>query len=149
MADRDSALFEQVQRIIAGYAGIDPRKISMESDLRSDLGISGDDGDELFTALDAQLNVDWSGLDLGIHFGNEGFGYPLPWQLKNNCVMYEAQPCRVSDIAEAAQTGKWPGTAKVLRPLSRRLLICVLSALQHLGLIGTVGFLLVFLLAAR
>lgn len=123
---------EQIREIISLHAGVEQSSIKLESDLRSDLGISGDDGDELFEDLNEVFNVDWSELDLGVHFGNEGSGPPLPWHLNGNCLMYEVQPCKVSDIVRAVNEGRWHGSERILRSKSARIWMYVWSSFVYL-----------------
>ena len=130
MTDSAKPVFENVRDIIARYTGVDRARIAAGSDLLKDLGVAGDDGDELFAEFDKAFDVEWTGLCLGVHFGNEGLHLPLPWQLKNNCIMYETQPCKVSDIVRAVENGRWPGTNINLRPRAVRLVIYLLSTLQ-------------------
>ena len=117
MSESANSTFDKVREIIADSTGYDQALITMESDIAADIGVAGDDGDLLFMALDEAFDVDWAGLDLGIHFGDEGVFQPLPWHLKNSFWMYESQPCRVSDVVMAVETGKWPGTPIV--PISK------------------------------
>lgn len=139
--------FEAVQAIIAESTGVKPKKITMETDLRGDLGVRGDDGDELVEALCEAFDVDWNDFDSGIHFGNEGFGLPLPWQLENNCAMYEVQPLSVGDFVRAVAFGHWHGTPRTLLPLAKRREIYLYSILQHscFGLAIILGLVAAFL----
>ena len=130
MPEGKNATFERVCDIVADISGVDRHRIAMDSDLFGDIGIAGDDGEDLFLELDRAFEVDWTGLDLGVHFGNEGLGLPLPWHLKNNCVMYEPQPCRVSDVVRAVETGRWPGTQVIRVSRRRRVGLYVMSVLQ-------------------
>lgn len=130
MTENEQTTFDKISEIIADVAGVDRARISMASDLRRDLGIAGDDGDDLFAAIGDAFDVDWTGLDLAIHFGNEGFGLPLPWQLRNNAILYEPQPALVSDIVQAVDTGRWPGTSRVPRPRAKRATLYLLSIVQ-------------------
>lgn len=129
MPDSTDIIFEKVSDIICDRTGADRRHVTMGSDLCFGLGVAGDDGDYLFEAFDEAFEVDWTGLELGIHFGNEGFGLPGPWRLTNNCVMYEQQPCRVSDVVRAVETGRWHGTKMILLPKSERIEVYVKSGL--------------------
>lgn len=135
MNDDVNPTFERVREIIAKFTGIDRARITIDSDLEKDLGVSGDDGVDLFAEFDGAFDVDWTDLHLGVHFGNEGLGPPLPWLLKDNCILYKDQPCKVSDIVGAIEKGRWPGTKLTLRSKSERVRIYLVSALQAL-LIG-------------
>ncbi len=137
MTESENSAFERVSEIITEFAGVDRTRITNDSDLFEDFGIAGDDGDDLFTAFDNAFDVDWTGLDLGVHFGGEGFGLPFPWQLKNDCVMYETQPCKVSDIVQAVESGRWQGTTKlILCSKSWRVTMYLLSAFQYALILG-------------
>lgn len=131
LTETTNSHFEKVREIIAEYSGKNLSSIMIDSDLSRDLGISGDDGHELFARFGEAFDVDWTGLDLGVHFGNEGWGLPLPWHLRNNCTMYEIQPCRVSDVVQAVETGRWPGSKLIPRPKSARVSLYTKSILQH------------------
>ena len=122
--------FLQVQSIVAEFSGIHPEKIQLDSQLYEDLGIVGEDGVDLFELIDDQFNVDWNNLDIGIHFGNEGFGFPPPWMLEDNCCLFEPQPCSIQDIADAIETGIWKGTERIKLPQRERNKIYILSVLQ-------------------
>ena len=130
MTENESAAFARVRDIIAEFSGVGRVRISLDSDLCRDLGVAGDDGDDLFRAFDDAFDVDWSGLDLGVHFGNEGQGYPLPCQMKNNCLMYKTQPCKVADVVQAVETGRWHGSRLIFRPKSEREKLFARSVLQ-------------------
>lgn len=101
------AVFEKVRDIIAAESGADPRAITMETDLCGDLGIAGDDGDDVLRAISRQFDVDWSKFDSGVHFGDEACTLPMPWRLKGSHWLYRTQPCRVEDIVRAVQDGEW------------------------------------------
>ncbi len=147
MTEGGNSTFDRVRDIVADFAGLDRGRIAMESDLVEDIGIAGDDGEDLFLELDRAFEVDWTGLDLGVHFGNEGLGLPFPWHLKNNCVMYEPQPCRVSDIVRVVETGRWPGTRVIRVSRSKCIGLYVMSVLKTAFLFSVlVGGLAVILL---
>lgn len=132
ITERQDEIFHQVRDLISEAQGIKPDKISLESDLLLDLGIAGDDAAELLEEIDKRFIIDWNDLHLGIHFGNEGQGYPPPWMLKNDCSIFEHQPCSVRDLVLAAETGIWKGTPKILRPPAARATVYAISTLQFL-----------------
>lgn len=119
-----------VRAIIARRTGVASAHIEMDTDLCADLGVSGDDGVDLFAALDEAFDVDWRSLQLAVHFGNEGWGLPFPWQLEQDSSMYQRQPCKVADIVKAVETGRWHGTKLVHHPRGRRLVLYALSSFQ-------------------
>ncbi len=66
----------------------------------------------------------------------EGWGLPAPWHLKDNCVMFEHQPCMVSDFVRAVNAGRWPGTMVVPVSEFRRVMLYIYSTLLHVFLPG-------------
>lgn len=128
--------FEKVRQIIAYHSGVKAENITLDTDLVQDLGITGDDGDEILISLNKAFKIDWTGFDVGLVFGNEGCGLPPPWALKNNAVMYESQPCRVGDLVHAAETGKWPIRHEAIpRKRSHKAGMYVLSVIYSLMLL--------------
>ena len=104
-------IFLKVQGILYTSQGIRFEKLTWTADLSKDLRIAGDDAYLLFLEFDKAFNVDWSGLNLGVHFGGETITLPPPWAL--NWLLYKHQPFRVCDLVDAIQAGKWPGTLMV------------------------------------
>ena len=133
---RLNEIFEKIRNIIAEMQGVKADKITMDSDLLKDFGIAGDDALLLFEEIDNKFAIDWNNIHLGIHFGNEGLGYPFPWQLKDNCLLFEHQPCSVRDLVFAAESGIWKGTPLVPLPLAARLAVYAFSTVQYLFLAG-------------
>ena len=66
--------FERVKDLLVREFRIKPRKIKPEARIREDLGICGDDGLDLFTALHEQCGVDLSEYDQERSFEPEAFG---------------------------------------------------------------------------
>ena len=105
----------RVLDIIADQTGSPKARISGASDLVADLGIAGDDGDDLFSAISKEFDVDWTDLDLGVIFGDEVTLPTLPWHLVPNrrngyrysCQMYEREHITVDDVVNAVLDGKW------------------------------------------
>jgi len=110
----------------------------MQTDLCSDLGIAGDDGQDVLDELGKEFRIDWSELHFDVHFGNEVCALPMPWKLKHSHWSYETQPCLVSDLVHAAETGKWPGTPLVRRTGTSKKMLYLGSCLQ----IGLLCFIL-------
>lgn len=138
MRDGHDRIFDKVRDIIAGRVGYDRALISPETDLVEDCLISGIDGDFLFEALDEAFEIDWTGLNLRVHFGDEGWFAPGIWNPRGSTWEFQQQPCTVSMIVAAVETGKWPGTPLVpidggvrSAVLARRFLM--LSLLVFLG----------------
>jgi hypothetical protein len=127
-------IFLKVKEILHASQGIHFEEVTWTTDLSEDLGIAGDDADLLFLEFDKAFNIDWSGLNLGVHFGGETITLPLPWAL--DWLLYKHQPFRVCDLVNAIQAGKWPGTPMVRKSLAARLFLYVLSTVQWLFLIS-------------
>ncbi len=108
-------IFDELKLLIVDQLGLRADKVTPFASFMDDLGIYGDDGYELFKVLDEYYDIEWDGLDVGVMFGNEGSGLLLPWDLKNNCALYECQPCSVSDVVKAIESGKWEPTPLVLK----------------------------------
>lgn len=73
--------------------------------LRWDIGIEGDDADEVLLAFIKAFNVQPGNFRLDRHFGGEGFNF-LPWVLwkkpSDSGAMY---PLTIQDLCAAAETG--------------------------------------------
>lgn len=126
----DEQLFDRVAAAIRDISGHKPEKITREARLLEDLGIYGEDGHELFEMLHEQFEMDWTGLDLGVHFGTEGLGAPLPWQVKESPDYFQHQPVTVAALMEALRCGHWPESAVVPAPARWRRELHVASWVQ-------------------
>ena len=85
------------------------KKLDLETDLFSDLGVDGIDAEKLLQRLSMQFGFSLQGLQFDRHFGPEAGFNPLAllmpgwWRRHRNRI-----PVRVADIVEAARTLKWP-----------------------------------------
>jgi hypothetical protein len=100
-------VYHRVAAIIVEYSGVGQNQITPQARLCEDLGISGDDGDELLQELDRRFRMDWTGIDAGVLFGNEGFGPPPLWMLRRNCMMFEPQSLTIEELASSMHAGHW------------------------------------------
>jgi Protein of unknown function (DUF1493) len=57
--------------LVARLSGHDRTTVALTSRVRDDLGIDGDDADELFQAISARWNVDWTGFEFQQYFVEE------------------------------------------------------------------------------
>ena len=132
MASGHQLTLEKV-RELAAQQGIDASQVTLNSDLR-DLA-KGVKARRLFTAFEEAFDVDWSGFNFGINFISKGFwtvwpwNMPWPWNLKQDGMLYEAETCRVSDIVQAVDTGRYSGNDHILRPAWQRVAVYTLSTL--------------------
>lgn len=139
-------LLAKVVEIVARCSGVDQTKIGRNTRLGEDLGIYGDDGDDILGALEEAFEMDWTGIDAGVIFGNEGFGPPPLWLLRNNCDLFEQQTLTIDQLVEGLKAGRWLHPTPMI-PLSgrRRLGVYFGSALVTM-LLGGVLFMIVVLL---
>ncbi len=72
-------LSEQVQWVVANETGNPPTRITMNTRIQSDLGVAGDDGEDLLVRFQKEFSVDMSSLRYDKHFEPEGvpLGYGL------------------------------------------------------------------------
>ena len=70
--------FDRVCGLVSGQSGVPETEITLETRLVEDLGMAGDDGDELLQAFAAEFGVDMSGMAPLNYFGDEGTGLPVP-----------------------------------------------------------------------
>ena len=68
--------FDRVRGLVSGQSGVPEAEITLETRLVEDLGIDGDDGDELLQAFAHEFGVDMSNMDPLNYFGDEGTGLP-------------------------------------------------------------------------
>ncbi|MBP7051886.1 MAG: DUF1493 family protein [Phycisphaerae bacterium] len=61
----------RVCKIVGEVTGVASEKIGLSARLRQDLGVDGDDVDDLFLALRDEFGTDFSGLDFPRHFREE------------------------------------------------------------------------------
>lgn len=74
-------VFEAARAIVASFAARRASELSGSDRLFHDLGIYGDDVEDLFKAIAAALNVEWNGSRLSDRFPDERYGQPL-WLIK-------------------------------------------------------------------
>lgn len=68
----DEQVFERVKGLVADETGKALDKISMETRLQSDLGVAGDDGEDLLVRFQEEFSADMSRLRYDAHFEAEG-----------------------------------------------------------------------------
>lgn len=122
----DDALFGRVAATIHEISGIRHDRIVPHANL-VDLGIYGDDGYDLVVALDDEFAMTSGEFDLGIHFGAESWGAPLPWQVTRSSEYFAPQPLTVAQLVETLKCGSWPDTPKVPRSKALRIELYIVS----------------------
>lgn len=103
----ETETFDRVRDLLIREFGIKPSKIKPEARIREDLGICGDDGFDMFTALHDQFGVDLADYDHEQYFEPEmwssGAFFTKEWwtQFKH------PQTITVAQLVQAVRTGKW------------------------------------------
>ena len=110
----EEQLFDRVAGAIRDISGQKPEKIRREARLFEDLGIYGADGHDLFEALHEQFEMDWTGLDLGLHVGVEARAWP--WQARERSDGFEPHPLTVDALMDALKAGRWPVYPRIEPP---------------------------------
>lgn len=113
-----ASLEEEVIVFVAEFTRYPAAKITPRTTLFGDIGIDGDDGDEILAAFMERFQVDMSACR-PVHFGIEGF---VPWALlhwiyqawlarteKNSTPESRAGliPITVQDMIESARARRW------------------------------------------
>jgi hypothetical protein len=98
-------IFKEIRTLISGFAGISLKKIMMESNLEMDLGIYGDDEEELILAYAKKFNVDLSKFNIADHVAPEGDTF-IPWIIS----VFSSKPkkrvdLKVSDLVDGVLSG--------------------------------------------
>jgi hypothetical protein len=115
----DNDVREQVFEFVTDYWSVDRSRLNDNTTLFGDLGIGGDDGDEILHAYSQRFNVDMSGCEVRRHFGSEGGCMPLApfyWlytayrrrryglSAEQSCGLVEIT---IDDLVAAAIEGRW------------------------------------------
>jgi acyl carrier protein len=114
-----SALWDRVRAFAAEQTDARAERLTPATTLFGDLGVDGDDADELFAAFATEFGVDLSGLDLSRHFGPEAWP---PWALLilPLWMLWMARPgephkkagvipITLGDLLRSAEAGRWVG----------------------------------------
>jgi hypothetical protein len=143
----EEGMVARVRQAVHEISGVPLKRIEADTGIFDDLRVYGDDGHELIARLDSQFEMDWDGFDLGIHFGWEGLGAPLPWRVRQCPGYFEHQPLTVRQLADALRRGRWPGTPRLPRSKARRIELHIVSWVQF-GLVAGAALMVVALLLA-
>ena len=113
-------IVNRVIQLVAREVSETADRIKLSSTLFRDLGVDGDDADELFSVFAKEFQVDLSDLNLSRHFGSEGFDpattfFHLFLWLRDLIAgdSYQERidkrflPIYISDLVEAAEAGRW------------------------------------------
>ena len=106
--NEEETILEQVKQILWDLHGDRPERVTLKSDLFSDLGIDGDDAVEVFQKIKEEFEVDFSSMHWDRHFGPEAgfnpFALLLPswWKWLRKRV-----PVTVEDLIAAILAKRW------------------------------------------
>jgi acyl carrier protein len=117
-----SPFYKKVVNLLTELTGYHPAGITPDTRVLEDLGIDGDDADDLFRELEKRFGVDTSEFPTLEYFGSEGFSiddlFALPLLIVARLFMsarrYHAEingmkSLAVADLCCAAETGKLTG----------------------------------------
>lgn len=91
---------------LAEFLAVAPAKVKLEARIAQDLGVDGDDAEELMQAFAARFEVALDDFEFDRHFAQEGAGNPMCYVAQ---VFREDElvPVRVRDFVRAAESGRW------------------------------------------
>src|SRR4051794_1389914 len=100
--------FEEMADFVAEVASYRRAKITLETGLRKDVGLDGDEAVEFFEKFRARFNVDLSGVIWDRHFGPE-FSFIPFWMLFPSWWRWQKQmvEIQVRDLLASAEQGNW------------------------------------------
>ncbi|MBQ9578073.1 MAG: DUF1493 family protein [Ottowia sp.] len=104
---------EDVIALIAEETALSPERIQPQHSLNFDLGVDGDDAEELLLAYREKFLVDMSGFDFHRYFDEESHAlslFLLLWRLLAGGEKPK-EPLFVRDLLRAAQLGFWSPVA--------------------------------------
>ena len=101
----DQALFKRLAQLIQRTAGFAEEKVSLDTDIRKDVGLWGDDAYNFMTAFMNEFGVDMTGFVFQDFFEGEGMvanliGSVLGMQRKH-------KPLTVAVLVDVAQWKHW------------------------------------------
>ena len=100
--------FEQVRDFLCEQWRMRPERLSPSTRLLHDLGIDGDDAEEVLVAFGERFHVDFSSLAFPKHFGSE-FDAGGRWLIRKlfGGDALRFAPLTVQDLIDAANQGRW------------------------------------------
>lgn len=113
---------EEVTAFVAAQIGVSTERLKARTTLFGDLGVDGDDSDELLVAFTKRFSVDMKSYRGDRHFGPEGFApwSPLLWLAsawrgfaqKESTPESRARlvPVTIQDLIDSARAGRWSVT---------------------------------------
>ena len=106
--------FDELASVLAELRAEPRGKITPSTRLREDLGIDGDDWDEVLVAIRERWQMDWSGFDFYRFFGEEPSWRSLFLAVRDLLAGRRLQSLTVGHLHFVLQHGRWvepPGQA--------------------------------------
>lgn len=100
---------EIIKVFVSKYWSVPVNRLSQETKLEDDLGITGDDAVDFFDKFSKEFNIDLSALDFRRYFESEGVGLiNFSWLFgKRKKVKRSLHEITIADLANAFKIGKW------------------------------------------
>ena len=104
---------DEVRAFVAASCAVDRGRVQPETRLYEDLGVNGDDSNDLLREFAAKFQVDLTGYDHDAHFASEGEFLPwtllmMLWRLLRQGNLSDGRsPLRVGRLNRAAEDGSW------------------------------------------
>jgi len=100
---------ERVKLFVSKYWSVPLKKLSQNTKLEDDLGITGDDAAEFFNLFSTEFNVDLTDLNLQKYFESEGIGLlNFSWLLgKRRKVKRSLHEITIADLENTLEHSKW------------------------------------------
>jgi hypothetical protein len=96
---------ERIIQIVARKAGKRPRQITLETRLLHDLGLYGDDAEEVLSEIEKEFHVDYGGFQFDRYFFREGFALWLAPGFLYRRLIERKQPLTVAMLVRIARGG--------------------------------------------
>jgi len=105
--------FQEVRNYLCERWGVRPDEMTPCSRLLHDLGMDGDDAEEVLSDFAMRFHVDMSSLAFSEHFGTE-LGAGLRWMVRKTLggKALRKAPITIRDLVESANHGSWIGIQK-------------------------------------
>ncbi|MBX9941599.1 MAG: DUF1493 family protein [Candidatus Obscuribacterales bacterium] len=110
----ENSLYAQIVDFVCREIGVSKIDLKPNTRLYHDLGIDGDDAENIMASFAQEFQVDLSEYDHNLHFGPEqGFCLPIwfSWLLAgklNKRGQFKKVPITILDLEKAAETKVWP-----------------------------------------
>jgi hypothetical protein len=102
-------LLRRVTVMVAEFAGYPLERLSADSALEADVGITGDDAGEFIEAYSHEFQIDLSGFEFYRHFGAEGWNpFAGLFTMLRGGEEIQHVPVTIGLLVRAAEEHQWP-----------------------------------------